>query len=101
LFRGHAEQIARNHGIALGYQFEATPLHQANRCVDDGFSGEAVLAAIFQPEDVADQVERADLAPSVRKQFVASHRTSLDLIDIIRRLPFAVDLGPFSVRKFV
>ena len=60
-----------------------------------------MLAAVFKPEDVADQMKRADLAAAIRKQLVASRRTCLDLIDVIRRFFFAVDFGAFLVGKFV
>ena len=60
-----------------------------------------MLASVFQSEDVADEVKRADLAAAVRKQFVASHRADLDLIDVVRRLLFAVDFGALLVGEFV
>ena len=81
--------------IALGHHLEAAPLDQANRGVHDRLRRKPVLASVFQPEDVAGEVKRADLATAVRKQLVASHCAGLDLIDVLRRLLFSVDFGPF------
>jgi hypothetical protein len=60
-----------------------------------------MFASVLQSEDVAGEVKRADLATAVRKQLVASHRARLDLIDVVRRLLFAVDFGSLFVSKFV
>src|SRR5258708_5158284 len=84
--RGHTEQISRDHRIALGHDLKAAPLDQANRGVHDRLRGKPVLASVLKPKDVAREVKGADLATSVRKQLVASHRTNLDLIDVFRRL---------------
>ena len=94
--RGHAEQVSRDQRIALSHHLEAAPLDQANRGVHDRLRRKPVLASVFQSEDVAGQVKRADLATAVRKQLVASHGADLDLIDVLRRLLFAVDFGSLS-----
>jgi hypothetical protein len=62
---GHAEQVSGNHGIAFCDEFEALPFNQAYGRVDDRFRCESMLAAVFEPEDVANQVEGADLATPV------------------------------------
>ena len=60
-----------------------------------------MLAAVFQSEDVADEVECADLAAAIGEQLVASHRTRLDLVNVFGRFFFAVDLSFSFVREFV
>jgi len=99
--RSHAKEVSGDHGIVIGHQLEATPFDQAHRGFDDCFRREPVLAAVFQSKDIRGEVKGPDLATAVRKQLVASHRTNLDLIDVIRRLLFALDFGPFFVGKFV
>jgi len=41
---------------------EAAPLDQANRVLTNRLRRKPVLAAILQPEDVADEMKRTDLA---------------------------------------
>jgi hypothetical protein len=66
----------------------------------DRLRRKAVFVSVFQPEDVAGEVKRTDLATAVRKQFVASHGADFDLVDVVRRLLLTVDLGPLSVVEF-
>jgi hypothetical protein len=47
---GHAEQIAGNHDIAFGDGFEAAPLYQSYRRVDNGLRREAMLGADLGPK---------------------------------------------------
>jgi hypothetical protein len=99
--RRHAEQVPRNQGIALSHHLEAATLDQANRGGHDRFRRKPVCASVFQTEDISGKMKRTDLASAVRKQLVASHRSNLDLIDVVRRFLFAVDFGTFLVGKFV
>ncbi len=57
------------------------------------------LAPDFEPEDVARQVERADLAPTVGKQLVAAYRAGDNLVDVFRGLILAVDFLVFPVAE--
>jgi hypothetical protein len=50
-------------------------LHKPNGGINDGFGREAMVFAVFEPKDIASQVKRAYLAPTVRQKFVAPHRT--------------------------
>jgi hypothetical protein len=99
--RRHGEQVSGDQRIALSHHLEAAPLDQANRGVDDRLRRKPMFVSVFQSENVAGEVERADLATAVRKQLVASHCTNLDLIDVVRGFLFAVDFSPLLVGKFV
>src|SRR3954447_501323 len=57
-------------------------------------------AAVFETEDVPSQMESADLASPVGQQLVASNRTVHDLVDVVRRLRFPVNLGASIVPEF-
>ena len=80
--------------------FEAAALHQAHGGVDDGFGREAMGGAGFEPEDVAGQMECADLAASVGKQLVGANRAADHLIDVFGRLILAVDFLILPVGEF-
>jgi len=67
---GHAEQVSRDHRIALSHHLEAAALDQANRCVHDRLRRKPMFASVLQSEDVAGEVKRADLATAVGKQLV-------------------------------
>ena len=58
------------------------------------------VGAGFEPEHVAGQMKRADLAASVGKQLVGANRAADHLIDIFRRLILAVDLLVLPVGEF-
>ena len=53
------------------------------------------------PENVAGEVKCTNLAPAIRKQFIASHCASLDLVDVFGWLPLAIDLIALLVSNFV
>lgn len=56
--------------------------------------------SVLQPENVASQVERADLAAAVGEELVGANRTARDLVDIVGRLRLSEDLGAFIVFEF-
>ena len=87
----HAPELARNLNIDARGLFEAAAFHQAYGRIDDGFRREAVALARFKSEDVARQMNCADLAPSIRKQSVGPNRAADDLIDVFGRLVLTVD----------
>ena len=70
---------------------EAPALHEAQRGVEDGFGGEAMVRAGYEAEDVAGQMEGADLAAAVGEQLVGTHRAADHLVDIFGLLVLAVD----------
>src|SRR6516165_5585857 len=72
---------------------EADTFRKANRRIDDCFRGKTMSRAVLQAEDVADEVECADLAAAVREQLVTAHRAFHDLIHIFRGLCFAEDFS--------
>src|SRR5262245_63603729 len=99
--RCHVEQIVRHLHIVLGHQLEAATLEQADGGIDDRFGGKAVLRPDLEPENVADEMKRADLAPAVREQFVAPYRTALDLVNVVGGLLLTEDFGALPVAEFV
>jgi hypothetical protein len=49
--------------------------------------------AILEADEIAGEVKRADLAATVRQQFVAPNRAFNDLIDVICGLCFSENFG--------
>ena len=70
-------------------------LRLATRTVEVGerLGAEPVQFRRFEAEHVAGQVEGADLAAAVFEDLVGAHRAADHLIEILRRLLLAVDLG--------
>nr|WP_247774287.1 hypothetical protein [Bradyrhizobium sp. 192] len=60
---------------------------------DESFCGKAVGFVALETEHVARQMERVDLAATVREQPVGSHRSGDDLVDVLRLVSFAKHLG--------
>ena len=87
-------------GIRLGPPFEAHTLDQAHVGVDDSFGCEAMGFGILKAENVADEVKSTDLTSSVGEELVAANGPRNDLVDVLRRLFLAVDLGAPPVMKF-
>ena len=52
--------------IGLRYAFQTSAFHEANGGVNNGFGCETMEIAIFEAEDIANQVKRADLSTTVR-----------------------------------
>src|SRR4051794_7167984 len=73
---------------------------KANGGVDDGFGREPMDLAVFEAEDIAGQVERADLPATVTQQFVTPDRPLNNLIDIICGLCLSENLGVLHVPEF-
>src|SRR5262245_77982 len=93
-------EIAGDADVALRGLFEAPALHQAQRGVEDGFGGKAMGRAGFEAEDVAGQMEGADLAAAVGEQLVGAHRAANHLVDIVGLLILAVDFLVLAVGEF-
>ena len=88
---GHRPELARDLNVDAGGLLEAAALHQPHRGIDDGFRGQPVDRSGFEAEDVAGQVECADLTPSVGEQLVAANRARNHLVNVFRRFILAVD----------
>jgi len=76
----HTKNLENEGFIGFCYTFQALTLHKANGGINDGFGREAMVLAIFEPEDIASQVKRADLAATVGQKFVTSHRAFNHLV---------------------
>ncbi len=98
--RGHRPELAGNLDVDAGRLLEAAALHQPHRGIDDGFRGQPVDRSRFEAENIARQMEGADLAASVGQQLVAANRARDHLVDVFRRLILAVDFLVLPVGKF-
>src|ERR1700676_967898 len=88
----HCPEFARNLNIASRRLLKAAAFYQSHGGIDNGFRREPVDHSRFEPEDVARQVKRADLTPSVRKQLVGPNGATDYLIDVFRRLILSIYL---------
>ena len=62
----HRQKASNHCRIVLRLALQALAFDKANSGVDDGFGCETMKIAIFETEDIARQVKRADLAATVR-----------------------------------
>ncbi|KYH01579.1 hypothetical protein SE91_26540 [Bradyrhizobium sp. DOA1] len=67
IFGRHPEQIAEDDRIVLGRVFKAGAPDQANCRRDDCLCCELMSLTIFKSEDIADQMKRTHLPPTIRK----------------------------------
>ena len=88
---GHGPKLLRDLDVRPRRLLETAAFHQAHGGIDNGFRRQPVAGSRFQSEDVVRQMKRADLTPSVGKQFVGPNGALDDLIDILSRLVFSVD----------
>src|ERR1700749_2152700 len=93
------QEVSNHRRIVLRLTLQAFAVNKANDGVDDGFGREAMDLAIFEAKDIARQVKRADLAATVRQEFVSSYRAFNHLIDILCRLCLSENLGALAVLK--
>ena len=98
--RCHVQEIERHHRVGFRYVFQAASFHQPYCRIDDRLRGKSVGCSVLQPENVASQVERADLAAAIGEELVGANRTARDLVDIVGRLRLSEDLGAFVVFEF-
>ena len=63
---GHTQHAADDGCISGRHAFQAFAFHEANGGVNYGFGCETMEIAIFEAEDIGNQVKRADLAATVR-----------------------------------
>ena len=96
----HVQQIERHRRVAFRDVLQAASFHQPYCRIDDCFRGEAVDRTVLQPENVAGQVESADLAAAIGEELVAANRTVDDLVDVVGRLRLSVNLGTPVVFEF-
>ena len=97
---GHGPEIVGNPDIRSGGGFEVAPLHQADGGIGDRFSGQSMGRTRIEAEHIAGQMERTDLASPVVEELVGTNRATDDLIDVLRRLAFAINLLLLAVGEF-
>jgi hypothetical protein len=66
----HGQEGSNHRRIVLRHQLHALASNNADGCIDDGFRCETMKIAIFETEDIAGQVKRADLAASYAGNWV-------------------------------
>ncbi len=70
----HCPKLSCDLDVDPGGLLEAAALYQAHGSIDNGFRCQPMARSRFKPEDVAWQVECADLTPPIGKQLVAADR---------------------------
>src|SRR5262249_11418621 len=70
----------------------ASPGNANQRCCDR-FGTETMILAGLHSEDVAGKMKGTDLPATIAEHLVRAHRAADDLIEIIRRLTLAINLG--------
>src|SRR3982750_2701825 len=80
---GHVQELSNHRRIVLCLTLQALAFNKANGGVDDSFGCETMELTILEAEDIARQVKRADLAATVRQEFVSPNRAFNYLIDIL------------------
>ena len=88
---GAGPQIGGELAVARGQGDDDRPSRDAHDRVDDRLGAESVVLAGLEPEDVARQVEGADLPATVLEDFVGADRAGHHLVEIFCRLCLAVD----------
>jgi hypothetical protein len=96
----HFQEVSNHRGIVPCLPLQALASDKANGGVDDGFGREAMQMPIFEAEDIARQVKRADLATTVREELVSPDRAFNHLIDIVGGLCLTENFGVFPVFEF-
>ena len=97
---GHIQKIKRHQGVALRDVLQTAPFHQSDGGIDDRLGGKAMLGAVLETKDIADQVKGADLAAAVGEEFVAANGTFNNLVDVVGRLGLAVNFGAPVIFEF-
>src|SRR5258705_13661716 len=92
----HPQEALDDREIGFRHALQTFAFHETNRGVNDGFGCEA-MEIMFEAEDIASQVKRADLAATVRQKLVAPNRAFNHLIDVVCRLCFSKNLGAPTV----
>jgi hypothetical protein len=72
-----------------------------NAGIDDCFGRESISLAALDAENVTGQVEGSDLPTTIREKLEGPNGTRLDLVDVVRGLGFAEDLGAPAIPEFV
>src|SRR4051794_12879415 len=91
LASGHGPEAPRYLNRDAGRLLEATAFHQANGGICDRFCSQPMNRSGLQPEYVARQMKRADLASAVVQQLVGTNRAANHLVDVFGGLAFAVN----------
>ena len=95
----HVQEVSNHPRVFLCLTLQALAFNEANGGVDDGFCCETMEIPIFEAKDIGRQMKRADLAATVRQEFVSSYRAFNHLIDIVRGLCLSENLGVLAVLK--
>ena len=93
---GAGPQIGRQRAVARRHGDDDRTLGDADRGLDDRFGAETMVLSRLEPENIAGEMESADLPATVPQDLVSAYRAGDDLVEILRRLGFAIDLDiPF------
>jgi hypothetical protein len=92
LTRCERPQLVGGLAITLSKRHHRGAPDHHHRGVVDRLCRELVLLADLEPENVARQIEGADLAAAVVEDLVGPHRALDDLVDVFGRLILAEDL---------
>ncbi len=85
-------------GIAVGQRRQRTALDDQYLGIGDGFGRKGVLVGELKPENVAGQIESADLAAAVAEDFVGAYGATDDLVEVFGGLVFAENLRIARIR---
>ena len=91
--RRSGPQFGGENGIALGHFHERAALHDANNRRSDSLRAKTVKRAGLEAEHFALEMEGPDLAPAILQELECSHGATLQLVEVLRRVLFAVNLG--------
>src|SRR5208337_4814709 len=97
---GHRPQLAGDGDVALGRGLEAAALDHPHRRFDDRFGSQAVAGSGFKTENVAGEMEGADLAAAVAEEAIAADRAARDLVDVFGGFALAEDAFVAAVSEF-
>ena len=96
---GHVQELSNHRRIVLCLTLQGLAFDKTNGGVDDSFGCETMELTILEAEDIARQVKRADLAATVRQEFVSPNRAFNYLIDILCGFCLSENLVVLDVLK--
>ena len=94
----HLQETSDVREIGFRHTLQTFAFHETNRGVNDGFGCEA-METLFEAEDIASQVKRADLATTVRQKLVTPNRAFNHLIEVVYGLCLSENLGARRVSQ--
>src|SRR5262245_25708965 len=84
--------LARNLHRAAGSGKNEQPLKDGAVSPDHGFGWRAIALGQLETEDISGEKERRYLPSAILEELVDSHDAAQHLVDVLRRLPLAIDL---------